>query len=130
MALPVTALFAALLGLWIVVLIFKVVGFRFHHTVILGDGGHEHGLRLIRGHANATETIPIFLIMLGLAEGLGSPAWLLYGLGAMFTTGRLMHGGHFLMARPVRATRFYGMILTVTATVVVALDLLRHSVGL
>ena len=43
----------------------------------LGDGGSEVGIRRIRGHANAVETVPIFLILLGLSEGLGTPGWVL-----------------------------------------------------
>lgn len=129
MALPVTALFAGLLGLWIIFLATRVVRFRLGTRISLGFGDDPAGERLIRGHANAVETIPIFLIMLGLAEGLNSPHWFLYGAGAVFTIGRVMHGTHFLKVREGLTLRFYGMIMTVGATVVLAFDLLRHVVG-
>ena len=130
MALPVTALFAAILVLWIVFLTFKVVGFRRGKRVSLGAGDDVLGERLIRAHGNATETIPIFLIMLGLAEGLQSPAWLLYALGVLFCLGRLLHGIHFLKVREGFRLRFWGMLSTLIATIVMALNLLRHVVGL
>ena len=126
MPLPVTALFAGLLGLWIVFLVFSVVRFRRGHKVSLGSGGDEVGERVIRGHANATETVPIFLIMLGLAEGLSSPATFLYVLGGAFLVGRVLHGVHFIQSKSVGPLRFYGMILTLLATIIVALELLRQ----
>ncbi len=39
MALPITAAYAGLFGLWMVFLIIKVVGFRLGRKVLLGDGG-------------------------------------------------------------------------------------------
>ena len=129
MPLPVTALFAGLMGLWVVFLLFAVVGFRRGKKVSLGSGGDAEGERLIRAHANAIETIPVFLIMLGLAEGLGTPAWALYVIGVVFSAGRLMHGVHFLKARKGFALRFYGMILTVFGMIAAAIELLRHTLG-
>lgn len=123
MALPVTAFFAGVLGLWIIVLASRVVRFRFATRISLGE-------RLIRGHGNATETIPMFLIMLGLAEGLRSPPWFLYSVGGLLTIGRAMRGLHFPSVRDAITLRFYGMILTVLGTVIIALDLLRHVVSL
>ena len=130
MPLPVTALFAAVLALWIIFLLMKVVRFRRGHKVSLGTGGDPDGERLIHAHANATETIPIFLILLALSEGLGSPAWFLYVMGAVFCAGRGLHGLHFMQERKGFSMRFYGMILTLSATIFLAIDLLRHTVGL
>lgn len=130
MPLPVTALFAAVLALWIVFLLMKVVRFRRGHKVSLGTGGDPDGERLIRAHANATETIPIFLILMALSEGLGSPAWFLYAMGAAFCVGRALHGLHFMQDRKGFGLRFYGMILTLLTTILLAVDLLRHTVGL
>lgn len=128
MALPVTALFAGILALWVVYLAFQVVGFRRGERVVLGDGGSDQGQRLIRGHANAIETIPLFLVLLGLTEGLGAPDYALYLLGGLFTLGRLLHGLHFLKARQDLTLRFVGMLLTIISTVLAALGLIAHSV--
>lgn len=125
MALPVTALFAAILGLWLVFLVVVVVRFRNRQHVSLGAGGDERGERLIRAHGNAAETAPIFLIMLGLAEGLGSPKVFLYLAGAAFCAGRIMHGVNFLQRKDGMPLRVAGMVLTIFPTVLIALDLLR-----
>ena len=116
MALPVTALYAALLALWMLFLTFRVVGFRRSSRVSLGAGGDEQGERLIRAHGNATETIPIFLIMLGLAEGLGSSSGFLYAVGGAFVIGRVLHGVHFQKIRKGFQLRFYGMLITLLTT--------------
>ena len=127
MALPITALFAGLLALWLVFLTFAVVGFRRDKRVSLGSGGDELGERLIRGHGNAVETIPMFLILLGVAEASGSPAAFLLPVAMVFAVGRLMHGVHFLKIREGFRLRFWGMLLTITATILLALDMLRHG---
>ena len=130
MALPVTALFAAIMGLWLVFLIFVVVRFRNRERVSLGTGGDDRGERLIRAHGNAAETAPIFLIMLGLSEGLGSPQVFLYIVGAAFCIGRLLHGGNFLQRESGLRARVAGMLLTLFPTILLSLDLLRHVAGL
>ena len=128
MALPVTALFAGILAVWIIFLAFQVVRFRRANNVALGAGGSQLGECLIRGHGNAVETIPLFLILLGLAEGLGTPVWVLVILGLTFSVGRLLHGVHFMQVRDRITLRFYGMFLTILATGLTALGLIGHSV--
>jgi len=99
MNLPITSLYAGLLALWILYLLFKVVGFRRGKQVLLGDGDDTHGIRLIRAHGNATETIPIFLILLALIEAMAAPGWVVHLFGAPFLVGRILHGVHFVTAR-------------------------------
>ncbi len=123
MALPVTAVFAGILSLWILFLVFKVVAFRRGNGVEMGAGGDKLGECLIRGHGNATETIPIFLIMLGLAEGIGTATWFLTLLAVVFTVGRVIHGIHFMKVREKITLRFCGMIMTLLATGVLAVRL-------
>ena len=127
MALPVTAVIAGLCALWLIFLQFKVVGFRRGHSVVLGDGGDEGGQRLIRAHGNATENIPIFLILLGLSEGLGTPVWVVWILGIVFLAGRILHGVHFFRARKGITLRFYGMIMTLLAIGFTALGVIGHG---
>lgn len=129
MPLPITAIFAGLLALWLSYLQLKVVGFRRSRQVSLGDAGDEMSLRLIRAHANACETVPIFLILLGLAEGLGTPAWVTAGLGAMFLVGRVMHGVHFFRIREGYGLRFWGMLLTLIATGLAAAGAIGHGIA-
>jgi uncharacterized membrane protein YecN with MAPEG domain len=127
MVLPVTAVFAGLLALWLIFLQSRVIAFRGARRISLGDGGHEEGLRLIRAHGNAAETIPIFLILLGLSEGMGAPAWVVALLGAVFLAGRVLHGLQFVLDRPGFTMRMWGMILTLTATGLAALGAIGHG---
>ena len=129
MPLPITAIFAGLLALWMIFLLFKVVGFRRGKRVSLGAGGDEMGERLIRAHGNAAENIPIFLILLGLSEGMGSPAWVLWCLGGLFLFGRVLHGVHFFEVRDGFRMRFYGMLSTITATALAALGVIGHGLA-
>lgn len=123
MPLPVTALYAGLVGLWMLLLTVRVIGFRRGEKVSLGDGGSAMGLRLIRAHGNAAETVPIFLIMLALAEGLGWPGLALHALGLGFLAGRVLHGVHFQAHRKGGGLRIAGMALTLLTTAGLALGL-------
>jgi len=127
MPLTVTALYAALAGLWVILLIAAVSRRRLLHKVDLGDGGVASLGRAIRAHGNAVETIPLGLILLGLAEGLATPIWILHALGLMLIVGRVMHGVHFLTGRPDNALRFWGMTLTVAMLGLTAVGLLGHA---
>jgi len=129
MMLPVTALFAGILGLWMVFLTWQVVTVRRAQGIVLGDNGLAVAERVIRGHGNATETIPIFLIMLGLGEGLGAPVWVVGVLGLVFTIGRILHGLHFVLHREDLTFRMIGMLLTLLTTGVAALGLLAHALA-
>ncbi len=127
--LPVTSVFAGLLALWLIFLQSQVIAFRGKRRVALGDGGYEDGMRLIRAHGNAAETVPIFLILLGLAEGMGAPGWVVALLGMVFLVGRVLHGLQFVLDRPGMTFRMWGMILTLTATGLAALGAIGHGLA-
>ena len=129
MVLPVTAVFAGLLALWLIFLQSRVIAFRGRRRVSLGDGGHEEGQRLIRAHGNAAETIPIFVILLGLGEGMGAPGWVVALLGLAFLVGRVLHGLQFVLDLPGFAFRMWGMILTLSATGLAAVGAIGHGLA-
>ena len=129
MPLPVTAVFAGALALWLIFLQSRVIAFRGRRRVSLGDGGHDDGLRVIRAHGNAAETIPIFLILLALGEGMGAPGWVVAALGLTFLVGRVLHGLQFLLDRPDFTFRMWGMILTLSATALAALGAIGHGLA-
>ena len=127
MPLPITAFYAGLLGLWLMFLAFKVGQRRSRHKVALGTGGVPELESAVRAHGNAAETIPIALILLGLADGLGTPGWILHLLGVALVAGRLMHGYHFIEMRPDLTFRFWGMMLTVLPILLLATGLVGHA---
>ncbi|MEM9049709.1 MAG: MAPEG family protein [Pseudomonadota bacterium] len=129
MALPVTAFFAGINALILCWLAFKVI--RIRQTGIgLGDGGNLTLQRLIRGHGNAAEYMPIGLIMLALAEGLGAPFWAATLLGLLLTAGRLVHALHFSDILPAIVWRMIGMMATFGALFLSAFGLIGYSVFL
>jgi len=87
----VTALYAGLNGLILLVLAIRVARQRGISQVGLGTGGDAALERASRIHGNAVENIPIVLILLGLAEACGSSPVLLHGIGIALTLGRLLH---------------------------------------
>jgi uncharacterized membrane protein YecN with MAPEG domain len=129
MPLPVTAVFAGLLALWLMFLQARVIAFRGRRRVALGDGGLPEGERLTRAHANAAENIPVFLILLGLAEASGAAGWAVALLGATFLAGRVLHGLHFVLDRPGFALRAAGMVLTLVPTGLAALGAIGFALA-
>ena len=76
----ITLLYAGLNALLLITLAMGVVHGRRTLHVPLGDGGDREMLRVIRIHGNASEYIPIFLILLFLLELVHAPAMLLHRL--------------------------------------------------
>jgi uncharacterized membrane protein YecN with MAPEG domain len=89
---PITALYAGLLALLMLVLARNVIRGRYRAKVGLFDGGDEQLGRAIRIHGNFIEYVPIALILMGLVEINGAPAaWALHAWGAVIIASRLVH---------------------------------------
>jgi uncharacterized membrane protein YecN with MAPEG domain len=127
MSLPITALYAGLMGLWLLGLGFAVIRQRRRHDVSVGDGGVRELELAIRAHGNACEYVPIALILLGLAEGMSAPGWVVHLFGLMLVAGRLLHGGYFLVGARQLNVRFVGMLLTIGMIGSVSLGLVLHA---
>ena len=64
---------------------------RTKEKVFIGDGGNEPLTRRMRAHSNFVENTAFVLILLALVElGLGSSLWL-WGVGALYLVGRILH---------------------------------------
>lgn len=122
----ITAFYAGLNALFLIWLATRVIRYRRAGVASIGDGGHEGLARSIRAHGNAAETMPVALILLGLAEMLGAPGFALHLAGAGLTAGRAMHGLRFNGVGPAWF-RFAGMALTLAVTGLLALGLVGHS---
>jgi len=91
MAVPITALYAGILGLLITALAINVTVHRAKLKVQIGDGGNPQMQRMIRVHANAVEYVPLGLLLLGLYElDQGWPA-VLHAAGITLIVGRVLH---------------------------------------
>jgi len=115
LSLPITSVTAILSALLILLMTLQVIRLRRKGGVVLGDDNDRQMAKAIRGHANATEQLPIALILLGLAELQGAPIALLLSGVAALIVGRLLHGTYFMVHGTHWKFRFYGMWLTVTA---------------
>ena len=78
---PVTALYAALLALLLLLLARSTILRRQTARILLGDGADEPLQRRIRAHANFAEYAPLGLILLALCEAQGAPPLVLHALG-------------------------------------------------
>lgn len=88
----VTPLYAALCGLLLLALSFRVIILRGRHHVKIGDGGHDDLQRAIRVQGNFAEYVPLLLILLFMLElSRHAPVWALHILGAMIFIGRICH---------------------------------------
>lgn len=128
-ATPITALYAGLLAILVVVLGFRVVQARIREQVSLGDGGNKKMLAAIRIHGNATETIPLALLLMLVLELNGSGNALLHGCGVALVFGRFTHAFGLLQQKTVNHWRKAGMVLTWLATLVMAVALLVKAVA-
>lgn len=115
MVLTITPFYAGLLALWFLVLSLRVVAGRFKGPG-LGDGGDPGMLRVIRGHANFAEYVPLILLLLAMLEMGGTTApWLLHTLGAALLAGRLLHGFALSFSEQFVFGRSAGILLTFLA---------------
>ncbi len=106
----ITSIYAALLAILIVGLSLNVIKLRQMGQVILGDGDNLELQSAIRAQGNATEYIPISLILLLLLE-LSKGHWSLLHIGGIvLLTGRLIHARGLLKGN--LRFRVLGMQLT------------------
>src|SRR5207244_6466591 len=101
------------LALWFALLSIRVVRSRVGpERPGLGDGGNPLMLRVIRGHANFAEYVPLVLLLIGIAELGGLPKWALHLLGVTLLIGRLLHGYALSFTQGFVAGRSIGIALT------------------
>jgi uncharacterized membrane protein YecN with MAPEG domain len=68
--------------------------------------------RAIRAHGNFTEYAPVVLFLVLVLALLSAPVWLIHGLGAAFTGGRVLHAIGMMREKHPNALRFSGNLLT------------------
>ncbi|HEY5365103.1 MAG TPA: MAPEG family protein [Casimicrobiaceae bacterium] len=116
----VTALYAGILMLLLVVLAFPISRLRGKLRTGLGDGGHPELARAIRAHANLSEWgVPVLLLLL-VAELNRAPVVFLHVAGITLVIARLLHA--FGLSRTGGASfgRMYGTGLTWLVLIVLA----------
>lgn len=112
MSLPISALYAGLLGLLLLVLSAAVSRQRLRFQVSLGTGDQPQLEAAIRAQGNFVEYTPLALILLGLAEAQGAPMALLHGLGIALLAGRILHAWGMHQPGSLGSGRRIGIVLT------------------
>ena len=112
MELPVTTIYASLLGLLLIVLSDLVSRSRKRSRVSLGHGGDPMLERAMRAHGNFVEYVPLGLILLGLMEVQQPPGWILNCFGGMLLVGRGLHAYGMIRPDGVISGRYWGTALT------------------
>jgi uncharacterized protein len=108
----VSGLYGGLLGLLYLFLGWQVVVHRRRSKVGLGAGGDPALERAIRVHGNFAEYVPLFLLLLLLAELGGAVPWLLHVLGAVFLVSRIGHAYGLSGSGGISRGRFFGTLFT------------------
>ncbi len=117
MPLPITALYAGALALFLIPLTLRVVKNRYRAKVSIMDGGDDVLALAIRVHGNFVEYVPFALILLAIIEMNGAEPWRLHLIGAALVIGRLLHVYGLSRGRAGLPTRRYGMIATMAVFV-------------
>ena len=88
---PITALYAGLLALIVIVLGGVIGPLRLRANISILHGNDMVLATAIRRHGNFTESVPLALILLGFLELNGASPGLLHGLGIALVVSRIAH---------------------------------------
>lgn len=108
----ITAIYAGLCGLMLLVLSARVIAQRAAQKVDFGDGGSQPLQVAIRVQANFVEYVPMALILIYLAEVLQHDAVFIHGLGIALVASRILHAWGLSRSTGTSAGRFIGTLGT------------------
>lgn len=91
MSIPISTLYAAVLGLMFIPFTAYVGAYRAKTNILLMDGGDPEMARRMRAQANFVETVPLAVILLIVMELNGAGSTWLYSLGSILVVARFMH---------------------------------------
>ena len=117
---PITALYAGVLALLMVMLALGVIRLRWKFRVGLGDGGEKAMTRAIRIHGNAAEHVPVALLLMLVAELNHARPALLHGCGTVLVVARVLHASGLSRSAGASWQRAVGTVGTVGVIVTLA----------
>ncbi|WP_162568695.1 MAPEG family protein [Variovorax sp. SRS16] len=120
----ISALYAALLGLFAAVLTVRVILNRVKTGIQAADGGNARLGQAIRAHANFAEQVPLALLLIVLAELAGTPGGIVHALGAALVVARLANAWGLSRSLGPTMPRQAGAGLTVLVVAAASLLLL------
>ena len=125
----ITALVAAILGLWFILLSLNVVRMRVKSGISIYYGDNKELAVAIRRHGNLAENVGLALILLALLEMLGGPDMAVYILGAILILVRIIHPFGLNFDSPNRVARAIGGIGTTSILLVTSIWLIVIYIG-
>jgi uncharacterized membrane protein YecN with MAPEG domain len=120
----VTAFYAALTAIVCVVLSARVIRQRVGKRISIGDGGDPAMSRAARVFGNFSEYAALVMVLLALAEILGTPRMMLHIYGAAFVLGRIAHAIGLTYTLAPNIGRMAGMVTTLGVLISLAVSLL------
>jgi uncharacterized membrane protein YecN with MAPEG domain len=126
-AIAIVGLYAGLNTLILLWIAASTGQLRAKHKVFIGDGGVPHLTRILRGHANAMENVPMALILMLIMAGLHAPIYVLHGFGIVLTIGRFFHAMHFIKEDAPGWQRALGATTSLLLLAVGALGVIGHA---
>jgi uncharacterized membrane protein YecN with MAPEG domain len=128
MSVPITALYAGLLGLVYVLLALPIGVLRFRTNVSLYDGGNQPLAVAIRRHANFFEWVPLALLLIAMLELNGASRLLVHGLGLALLLARILHPFGLDYAEMRKPLRGLGAGVTTLVILIASIVLIYRTV--
>ncbi|MGQ0677539.1 MAG: MAPEG family protein [Rhodospirillales bacterium] len=125
----ITAIYAGLLGLLLLVLSINVIRLRWKHQQGIMDGGHRDLARAIRVQGNFTEYVPLALILMFFVEAAQYPAAAIHAFGLALVAGRCAHAWGLSRSETRTPGRAAGVTLTFAVLVAASLMVLAAGFG-
>lgn len=125
---PVTPLYAALLGLMFIALSLHTIRLRRRYRVALGDGNNSLLQRAMRVNANFAEYVPLALLLIYFVELHDGPRLHVHLLGIALVCGRLLHAWGVSQAQENLRYRTAGIMLTFGVLITTCLLILIYQV--
>ncbi len=112
MSVAITGLYAGILGLLLIVLSFRIVQRRMKFKIGVGTGNNPELERAVRVHGNFIEYVPFVLLLIGILESGGAPAWAVHAAGITLVVARLLHAVGLTTSAGRTPGRFIGTLAT------------------
>jgi uncharacterized membrane protein YecN with MAPEG domain len=125
----ITAIYAGLCGLLLVILYVRVSQRRLATKIGMGVGGDTVLEQRIRAHGNFVESVPIALVLLYLLEQTGVYPVYIHVFGTALVLARVAHAQGISTTAGRSAGRFYGSIGTLLIIAALSIWLLANTVA-
>ncbi len=130
MTFVVTPLYTLPLCLIFLILWMRVSSLRSATGISFGDGNNPELLHRMRQHGNFIEWVPLVLVVMTLAEGMGAPAIYLHVSGILLVVGRIAHPFGLRPGNAGHPLRYLGNGTNILALLSACLSISVHLLGL